>query len=167
MKIKNIAYLVFAVLLSVTLASCHKEKSRYQQIEEFREGLTAEDTTQMLKLSDDCMELLKAKKINDALSMLYEYNDSLKSVEPLGAGTKQQYERRFKMFPVLEYQRDYFSFQLQGLNDVKYKVKFAIEEHPEVNGEAITAFMFNPVKIDGTWYLTVKKGDQEFDRTKN
>lgn len=162
---KNLAYIMFIALVAVFVSSC-KEKTRMQQVQEFRNSLSSTDTTQMLKLCSDCMELLKAQKVESALSMLYEYNDSTKEVQPLTDKTRKQYERRFKVFPVLEYTMDYYSFQLEGVNDVKYRITFALEENPEQNGNAVTAMMFNPVKVDGVWYLTIKNGT-EFDKFRN
>ena len=69
----------------------------------------------------------------------------------------------FRIFPVVDYELVYYSFQLEGINDVKYKIIFAQEENVAENGEAATALMFNPVKVDGSWYLTVKKAGQKFD----
>lgn len=149
----------------LVFSSC-KDKSRTQQIQDFRNELTKEDTTQMLKLSDQCMELLKAQKTNEALSMLYEYDTESKELIPLADKTRQRLEKRLKFFPVLDYERIYFSFLLEGVNDVKYRIKFAEEENPEQNGEAKTAFMLNPVKVDGSWYLTVKNGN-DFDELQN
>lgn len=163
---KNLAYIMFIALVAVFISSCKEKKTRMQQIQEFRNSLSSTDTTQMLKLCNDCMDLLKAQKVESALSMLYEYNDSTKEVQPLTDKTRKQYERRFKVFPVLEYTMDYYSFQLEGVNDVKYRITFALEENPEQNGNAVTAMMFNPVKVDGVWYLTIKNGT-EFDRMRN
>jgi hypothetical protein len=90
--------------------------------------LTANDTTQMLKLCDNAMELLKGKKIDEVVASLYEYNDSTEELKPLSAEMKKRLERRFKMFPVLDYKREYYSFMLEGCNDVKYEVTFATAE---------------------------------------
>lgn len=163
---KKYYFLIFCFSLTVIFSSCRKEKSRVMQVEEFREGLTKEDTTQMLKISNDCMELLKAKKYNEAMASLYLYDEENKSLLPLTDEAKKHLERRFKMFPVLEYKLMYYSFLLEGVNDVKYSIKFAEEPNPEQNGEAKTAFMLNPVKVDGTWYLTVKNGG-DFDELQN
>lgn len=146
--------------------SCKSDKSQVQRVQEFREGLTKEDTTQMLKISNDCMELLKAKKYNEVFASLYLYDEENKALVPLSDSDKKGLERKFKMFPVLDYKLEYYSFLLEGVNDVKYSIKFAEEEHPEINGEAKTAFMLNPVKVDGTWYLTVKNGS-DFDELQN
>lgn len=157
----------FFILMAVAfIFSGCKEKSRVQQVQEFRSELTKEDTTQMLKLSDQCMELLKAQKTNEALSMLYEYDEENKELTPLNDKTRKRLETRLKFFPVLDYERVYYSFLLEGVNDVKYRIKFAEEENPEQNGEAKTAFMLNPVKVDGSWYLTVKNGS-DFDELQN
>ena len=53
------------------------------QIEEFRSTLTASDSTNMLNLCNNAMELLKANKIEDVVSKLYLYNDSTKEVKPV------------------------------------------------------------------------------------
>lgn len=160
MNIKTILAAAMVAILAFSLSSC-KKKTPLERMQEFRSELTKEDTTQMLKLADGCMTLLKAQKYDQALSMLYSYNDSTKEVAPLTAEEKQHYGRRFRVFPVLEYERDYYSFQLEGQNDVKYRITFA----PGGDGEAPcrTALMFNPVKKDGQWYLTIKTARNGFD----
>ena len=163
---KKLIFFSFAVLIMLSVSSC-KKKTHLQKVQEFTSSLTSADTTQMLKLSNDCMELLKAKKIDNALSMLYEYNDSIKEVTPLSEKSRKRYERMFHIFPVLDYKMEYYSFQLEGVNDVKYRIIFGQEDQPDVNGEAATALMFNPVKVDGNWYLTVKTADQSFDELRN
>lgn len=116
----------------------------------------------MLALADNAMEKLKARKIDDVLNSLYEYTDSTAEVKPITAETKKCYERMFKLFPVLEYEREYFSFLLEGCNDVKYSVTFATAE---MTGDkpATTAYMFNPVRIDGEWRLCVKTPSDQID----
>lgn len=160
---KKIVFCIFVTMILFCVSSCKNNQSKSEKINEFQSSLTESDTLEMLKVADDCMELLKAGKVNDALAMLYEYDDSTQQVSPLSDQTIKRYEKMFTWFPVVEYQRIYFSFQLEGLNDVKYKVKFAEEENPEENGEAVTSYMFNPVKIAGVWYLTVKRADQDID----
>ena len=161
---KRISYFVLVVAAVVLVASCSKKpKTREERIEEFRSELTQEDSTVMLSLADNAMELLKAKQIDQVLGSLYEYTDSTQEVKPLSKSTAKRYERKFKMFPVLEYEREYFSFMLEGCNDVKYKVTFATAEQAGTSKPATTMFMFNPVKIDGEWKLCVKTPEDEFD----
>ena len=162
---KKYSYVILAVAVLCLMSACSskKTKSRAEQVDEFRSELTAEDTTAMLKLADEAMEQLKAKKIDQVISSLYEYNDSTKEVSELSEQNAKRYARKFKMFPVLDYQREYFSFMLEGCNDVKYRVTFATAEQAGTKEPATTMFMFNPVKIDGEWKLCVKTSTDQFD----
>ena len=154
----------------VLLSSCTNKKeniSREQQIQEFRNQLTTEDTLAMLNICDDAMEQLKQKNYDQVLSSLFEYNDSTKEIKPLTETTAKRYERLFKMFPVMSYSRQYYSFMLEGCNDVKYEVTFVDAEHTGTGKPATTMYMFNPVRVNGEWKLCVKTQNDEFDQEKN
>ena len=166
------SFTVIAVLLMVfAYVSCtsgHKQPktafdNKVAEELEFSKRLTSEDTLQMLKLADDCMELLKNKDIDGAIAMLNEYDDSTEQVSPLSGDTEKRLRHTFKVFPVLKYDREYFSFMREGVNDVRYKIWFAEEPNPEKNGEPVTRLMFNPVLVDGQWYLCVKKFGQDYN----
>jgi hypothetical protein len=111
------------------------------------------------------MELLKGKKIDEVIASLHEYNDSTEELTPLSEEMKQRMKVQFQRFPVLAYEREYFSFMLEGLNDVKYRITFRTAE--QNGGEpATTMFMFNPVKVGDEWKLCVKTMDKDIDRGK-
>lgn len=151
----------------VVFFSCSNNKiqSREEQVDEFRSILTASDTTKMLQLCDYAMELLKDKKIDDVIASLFEYNDSTNELTPLSDDMKRRLHRQFNRFPVLNYERKYYSFMLEGCNDVKYEITFATDE--QTGGEpATTMFMFNPVKVDDQWRLCVKTQDKDIDTGK-
>ncbi len=152
---------VFPILAAAVLlmASCEGNKKEVDLRTDFQKSLTAEDTTAMLQLTDSCMQLLKAQKIDQVLDLLVEYDDSTKSVTPIPDELRKGYEGKFKMFPVVDYERSYYSFKEEGLNDVRYDVTFGTEEM----GSPKTAYMFNPVKVDGKWYVSVKQSSQEID----
>lgn len=166
---------LFSFVLSLTLliASCSScggrrhEKTRNDSIAEFRATLTKEDTTEMLKLTDDAMKMLKNKQYDKVLAMMYEYHDSTKEIKPLTKETARRYNRMFHMFPVIDYERNYYSFQLEGCNDVKYTVIWAPAEKTGTGVPAKTAYMFNPVKVDGSWKLCVKTAEDRIDETLN
>lgn len=168
---KKYCFLIGAAFALLTMNSCNscsssKEgKSREEQIKEFQSELTKEDTATMLKLCDDAMEELKNKKFDQVLASLYEYTDSTKELKPLSKETANKYRRKFMFFPVLDYHRIYYSFQLEGCNDVKYEVTWASAEKAGTAEPAKTAYMFNPVKINGEWKLCVKTADDEIDKT--
>lgn len=165
---KTIKLTLFTVLSIGVLCftSCgnkqKKEQTREDMIEEFRAELTLEDTTQMLNLCDNLMEQLKAKNYSEVLGSLYLYDDSTHEVSALSESIQKRYERKFKMFPVLDYKRQYYSFMLEGCNDVKYEVTFATAEQTG-DKPATTMFMFNPVKIDGEWKVCLKNPEDETD----
>ena len=165
---KTIKLTLFTVLSIGVLCftSCgnkqKKEQTREDMIEEFRAELTLEDTTQMLTLCDNLMEQLKAKNYSEVLGSLYLYDDSTHEVSALSENIQKRYERKFKMFPVLDYKRQYFSFMLEGCNDVKYEVTFATAEQTG-DKPATTMFMFNPIKIDGEWKVCLKNPEDETD----
>lgn len=160
---KKFVYLSLVVMFFVATACSNKQKTREEQVEEFRSSLTTEDSTTVVRMCDDAMEQLKAKKIDEVVASLYEYDDSLKQAKPLSETMAKRYNRKFKMYPVLDYKRQYFSFMLEGCNDVKYEVTFATAEQAGTDKPATTMFMFNPVKIDGEWKLCVKTQNDEID----
>ena len=61
----------FICLVSSCSNKNKKNMSREEQIEVFRSELTEADTTTMLKLADNAMEQLKAKKIDQVIASLY------------------------------------------------------------------------------------------------
>lgn len=121
--------------------------------------LTAEDTAQVLNKSRNCMDLLKAGNIDEALKMIYVLRDG-KAI-PLPAEKEKQLRKNFKFFPVTDFKLDYYSFSNTDNNDVKFQIEFFKHTGPDDKTPNTIGFMFNPIKADGTWYLTVKESDQE------
>ena len=158
-------YIFIAILFAVfSFCSCkNQKKSHIAEVIEFRNTLTKEDTTQVLKLSNDCMELLKNKNIDQAVAMLYEYDDSLYQIQPLTESSIKSIKHTLKVFPVIRYKLSYYSLQSESINDVKYIITFSDEQESEQNGRPVTSFMFNPVKVDGVWYLCLKNPTQSVD----
>ena len=153
---------VLGFLLS-TSCSNKKAQTRDDQIEEFRSILSSTDTTQMLQLCDNAMELLKDNNIEQVVASLFEYNDSTHEARPISDATAKHYTRMFRMFPVLSFTRRYFSFMLEGCNDVLYDVVFARAEQAGTENDPTTTYMFNPVRINGEWKLCVKTLNDEID----
>ena len=161
---KKFTLFLMSVAVLMLVAACKsKPKTREEAIEQFRSELTAEDTAAMLRICDDAMEQLKAKKIDVVLANLNEYDDSTKQISKLSDKMAKRLRRQFKLYPVLNYSRQYYSFMLEGCNDVKYAVQFATAEQAGTEEAPITMFMFNPVRIDGEWKLCVKTTKDEID----
>lgn len=166
MKQNTFFLLVLILPLILGVSSCGSKQAK-DPVATFRSSLTSEDTIEMVRMCDEAMEMLKNKEYDKLMSRLYEYDDSTKAVSELAPETAQRYINNYMMFPVISYERVYYSFMLEGCNDVKYSVVFATAEQTGTGQEARTSFMFNPVKVDGTWKLCVKTDRDMMDAEHN
>ena len=125
-------------LLGACSTKGHEEKMKTQKEaeDEFVATLTAADSSAVLTLCTQCMDLLKAKETDKALDMLYSIDDA-GIAKPLTIQQREALTKRFQRFPVIRYRLDYLSFSTQGNND-----------------------MFNPIKANGEWVLAIKDGRQ-------
>ena len=148
MKKKDLLYICVLVAVSCFLFSCGEKKKQLTPKEEFLMGLTAEDTVQVLTISRSCMDTLKAGNIDEALKMLFILRDG-KAI-PLPAEKEQQLRKKFN-----------YSFSSTDNNDVKFQIEFFKHTSSDDHTPNTIGFMFNPVKIDGVWYLAVKEATKE------
>ena len=86
---------------------------------------TKEDSTKIIELATQYLDLLQQNRIDEALSMLYEVDDSAK-VSPLSDSFKTNLKKQLKSFPVLSYQIDYFKI-FEALNtELRYTMSLSI-----------------------------------------
>lgn len=146
----------------VLVASCHSntptysgrhgEKTQMDAEKEFTSSLKSSDSLAVIKKGDECMNLLREGKIDEALSMINVLAED--AVYPMPESYAEQLRSRFTMMPVCDYVLDYMAFSTQGNNDLCYRYEFAPKNE---QGVAPTMkFTFNPVKVGGKWYLTLK-----------
>ena len=157
--------IVFVFWVSCLLFSCGRKETKermktYADAEkEFVESLTRTDSITVVEMSQRCMDSLKARNVEAALEMLYVMKGGM--VMKLTGEDAEELRRHFSTFPVMDYRLEHFTFSTQGCNDLKYKIEFAKKD---INGNVpAMAFMFNPVKIDGNWYLCIK-GQNQFSK---
>ena len=138
-------------LLGACSTKGHEEKMKTQKEaeDEFVATLTAADSSAVLTLCTQCMDLLKAKETDKALDMLYSIDDA-GIAKPLTIQQREALTKRFQRFPVIRYRLDYLSFSTQGNNDVKYKIEFTPRSDSDTPGSSM-GFMFNPIKANGEW----------------
>lgn len=146
-------FLVFCIV-SFFSACKHQVKEK-----SFTDELTQQDSLEVLHLGDSCMSLLKERKFDEALDMIYYLRDSITAI-PMDSTQRTALKKIFKHHPVYKYELDYFNFSKQDLNDIKYRVQFFQLDGPNDHRPNTIGFMFNPVKIDGTWKLTMKNAWQ-------
>lgn len=124
---------------------------------EFVGSLTKTDSITVLEMSQKCMDSLKEGNIEAALGMLYVVKDG--EAVRLTNENAENLKKHFSTFPVVDYHLENFSFF--PLRDVMIlNIRLNLQKK-DVDGNAPTmAFMFNPVKIDGIWYLCIKHRNQ-------
>ena len=161
-RMKKLLFLFAALAI---LASCapkpkysgsRGEKTQKDAEAEFVSSLTKSDEEAVLALADECMGKFQAGQVDEALDMIHVLYNGV--VYKKSASYTAQLLQRFRMFPVLSFERLYHSFSTEGNNDVSYSYVFAPASG---NSPAQTMkLMFNPVYSDGDWYLTFKDGSQ-------
>lgn len=156
---------LFVLLAAVAvLVSCNRpkysgsrgEKTQKDAEAEFVASMTSSDEEALLALGDECMGKLQAGQVEEALDMIYVLYNNV--VYKKSASYTTQLLQRFQMFPVLSFERVYHSFSTEGNNDLSYSYVFA---PATADSPAQTMkLMFNPVYVDGEWFLTFKDGSQ-------
>lgn len=155
---------LFILLAAVAvLVSCgprysgpNGEKTQKDAEAEFTSSLTEAEKKAVLDLADECMERLQSGRVDEAVDMIYVlYNDVLYRKSD---SYTADLITRFNAIPVLSYERLYYSFSTEGNNDISYSYVFAPSRNG-VGGETMK-LMFNPVYVDGRWYLTLKDPGQ-------
>lgn len=152
---KKITLLFPLLYIPFLFSSCKQNSSE----KSFADELTQQDSIEVLHLADSCMTLLKERNLEKAIDMIYFLKDS-STVVPMDAGQRLTLSKMFKHHPVYDYELDYFTFSRQDLNDIKYRVQFFRLDGPDDHRPNTIGFMFNPVKIDGIWRLTMKNAWQ-------
>lgn len=155
---KNLGYILILSLFLFLAYSCGGG-SREASVPSFKETLTKEDTVAVLQRCDSCMQALKAGEIDMALGMLSLLQDDGK-VTPLTKSKTDQLKRMFKLFPVLAYQIDSYTFYSYEVNEVKYTIEFFEKKAGDPTPNTI-GFMFNPIKCKDGWRLAVKDAGQK------
>lgn len=154
---KRIIYIIAA--LCVLVSSCGPkysgskgEKTQKDAEAEFVKSLSTTDSTAVLEKAEKCMELLSEGNLVEAVDMIHVLYNNV--VYKKSASYTADLIKRFTVFPVKSYKLNYYSFSTQGNNDISYTYTFDDTDNSTIK------LMFNPVIVDGEWYLTFKDGSQ-------
>lgn len=120
--------------------------------EVFQKELTAADSTEAMKISNDFMALLQNGKVDEALDALKSV-DSNRNVTALSDEIKDKLRNQFKMLPVINYTVTGIMFEKPDSNFVSYQ--YVAQEATDDLPDLTVGFRTMPVKIDGEWYLTL------------
>ena len=143
------------------LTACHNNGNKQQKFDTFESAqaaftatITAEDSTAVKAATEEVMSLLQSGNIDEALTHIYVVADDI--LYRPNDESLLRLKSKFTNFPVLSYKMTDMAFQTSAINDVTYQYVFA--EGQDGSSPATFKLAFNPVKIDGQWYLTFKDG---------
>lgn len=150
--------LVPVVALALLAFSCNNSPKvrTYQDAEnEFLASLTEADTFAVLALGQEFMQnLMAGGDIDKALASLtvLEYNVLYK----VGDSTIEELKDRYSKRQVTDYACVRYSFSTPGNNDLVYRYSTG----GKLGAGPGMKLVFNPVKVEDHWYLTLKDAYQ-------
>ena len=150
---KKYFFIVLAILAVVACKNSDSFRTYEQAEQEFRQSLTFHDTLAVLTLGQNFMDALKSGQVESELvNLCVLYNDTLYKVADKSL---LELQRRFSSVPVSDYAVASYSFSTPGNNDLAYRYTTS----GKVGTSPAFKIMFNPVKVDDHWYLTLKDGN--------
>lgn len=161
---KKLFFLLSLVLTASVFFSCSSEKKAKVEID-FDDNprvdqdmtRTSEDTTTVLNITREFLELVKAQKVDEAVSKLYTYNehDSV-SIRPINAEEKKELVSLYSTFPILSYTIDEIRMYSENDTEVFYTTTW-FEKPKDSNRPNTLQRSIHPKRQDGKWYLTIEK----------
>lgn len=115
---------------------------------------SAADTATILRICTDYLDLLKEGKLDEAVNILYSYDDSTHVVSPITPEQREKVLTMHKMFPVVNYSLESMRLYAEDDTELVFMVEFF--EKPEGDPQPNTVReALSPVRVDGQWYLTI------------
>jgi len=148
-KLSLIVSLFVVILLAVSCKSEKKEAAPIGLQPEMQ--LDKKDTTKVLELARQMLDLAKSGDLDAAVGMLYALDKDDKIVS-LPSDQAQQQKQMLTQFPVKNYFLDGVTFYKEDDCELKYTIEFT--EAKDGQKPATVKGMFRPVRQDGQWYLT-------------
>lgn len=141
------------VLSILLLASCKGKTERVEIVEDFnRVEFSSDDSLEVRSLAEHYVQLYNEGNYDAAANMLnVVHNDS---IHPLEAEERESYKRAMTALPHIEAKLADIKFYNELDNLIRIAVKMT-EAGDFDTGRGTINFFLNPVKRDGTWYLTL------------
>ncbi len=146
--------IVSAVCLFVSCSSKSEKPqvdSEQNKIQVTESKFSNVDTTAVFDLTKTFVDMLKDKKYDSALSMLY-YQDGEKLL-PLTIDQKKRQLIALTSMQGIDYEIERIVFDSDTENDIKINSIFRKQEPGDTRPNSI-GFHLRPIRQDGKWYLT-------------
>jgi len=139
-----------ACVLCVWACNCSGDSTSSDEADAYISGLTSSDTSAVLNQTRECLELMLAGDYDSALHQIgYVDDDTLCHLSPERA---EAMKKRFSGMCLTGYELVSMEFVGPADNTVVYRLSFGRQGTANMT----TKFAFNPILIDGAWYLSIK-----------
>ena len=154
MRKSSLYFIVLAMALFMGSCGGDKKKSSTEDVKYPQPNmeLSAADTTEVIALTNQFLDRLRAEKFDEAVGMIFFLNgDSIESLSNDRARGQKALLIRCKG---VRYDIDYFKFSEEKDNIVKYTVTM-FEKDADDPRPNKTSFFLKPIRRDGKWFLTM------------
>ena len=128
---------------------------------------TAQDSADVLNLTNRFLDLLKAEQYDEALNMLYTFNTEDSIIQPISETRRQEMLSTFSNFPVVNYEIDTVLMYNESDTEVRYIYEFFKKPEGSTMPNTMNGTVC-PHRHDGQWYLTVptEKSERLFEKNR-
>ncbi len=120
--------------------------------------VSAYDTTTVMQMTAEYLDLVKAGDIDAAMTRLYILDEN-DQVRPLPDDQKQQCRFSLEAFKVYQYKITGFIFYKETDSEVKYAL--TVQDPATNENPAVINGLIRPVRRDGRWYITLANTQTE------
>lgn len=139
----------FIILLSILyLSSCTNQPKSETKVPTYCD----KDTLEVVELTTQYLNLIKEKKFDQAMQMLRHIEGD--NVSELTENEKKELEKQYKLFPVLSYKIENYTFTDIYHNEITYSIEFFKKANDDKTPNTMR-FTLQPKRINAVWYLTV------------
>lgn len=148
-------YLVLFLFVFAFFACKNSNNFRtYEMAEqEFRQSLTFHDTLSVLVLGQNFMDALKTGGIEYELQNLTVLDDNV--LYKISDESLKELQARYGELRISDYALAGYNFSTAGVNDLSFRYTIG----GKLGSGPALKMVFNPVKVDDVWYLTLKDGN--------
>lgn len=155
-------YMLIGLFVALILGSCAEKKADQQSKEEVdgpQMELSVRDTSEVKKIANEFLLLVKERRIDEAVSMLYilDEDDVLQELTP---SQKMNQKMALTMYPVYGYEITNIIFWKE--TDCRLDYNIFVSEPVEDEEPAKIGCALRPVRQDGIWHITVANTNAEY-----
>ena len=158
---KKLIYLCLIIAVGFAVSSCKDKKEVKKQVNPIEENpqydntmeRSAADTTALVQMATQYLDLLKENKIDEAMAMLHDVDTT--GVQPLSEAHRKSVINNLKKFPVLSYQLEEFRLYSDDQTEMRYVYEFMPKPEGSPDLPNTMKGLIGFFRVDGQWYMTI------------